>query len=148
MLFDRRNLPVFKSRLAAIRPNSACCWGTMTPEQMLAHLRRSVEISLGEYAVKDVSNILSRTVIRWLVFHVLPWPKGKLKVPAEWIPEPEEDIETERRRLGEALERFITAAEREPNRRSINPFFGPLSLAYCRRVHGKHFDHHLRQFGA
>ena len=53
----------------------------------------------------------------------------------------------ERERLLAAMGRFVKAAERDPDRRSLNPLFGWLSLSTWTRFHARHLDHHLRQFG-
>jgi len=113
-----------------------------------SHLCRSVEVSLGAVEVKDQSNFLSRTVLKWLVFQVLPWPKGKIKAPSDSFVEDVGNTEQERQALLDALGRFVETAEREPERKATFFIFGPVPLRYWRRIHGKHLDHHLRQFGA
>lgn len=145
---DRKNLPLMETRLKSVRPDSKHLWGHMTAPEMLAHLRRGIEISLGEHAVKDRSIPVVRMLIRWLTFNTaFPWPRGKIKAPAEWTPAPREGFEVERIRLLEAVNRFVHVSERDPRRIGVSPLFGPLPLSTWRRIHGKHFDHHLRQFG-
>ncbi len=144
----RETIEHFCKRLNTIQETDQPLWGTMNPARMVRHLRFATEASLGEVEVEDKSNILSRTIIRWLFFHVLTnWPKGKINVPARYIPEPDGDLEAERDALFAALERFLQTAEREPDRRVIHEFFGPVTLDYYRRIHGVHMNHHLRQFG-
>lgn len=144
---NRQTLSAFEGRIEALRPGQPPRWGRMTPTQMLAHLHRTLLVSLGEVEVPDRSNWLTRTIGRWLVFHVLPWPKGRAKSPPEYVAEPAGDFVFERDRLVEAMHRFVEAAETEPERRERSPLLGPMTLRYWRRVHGIHFDHHLRQFG-
>jgi oxepin-CoA hydrolase / 3-oxo-5,6-dehydrosuberyl-CoA semialdehyde dehydrogenase len=148
MVLNRRTLALFTVRINAIRPDAERLWGEMTPARMLAHLTRSIEISLGEYPVKDRSLPLVRSLLRWWVFHPRrDWPEGKIKSPADWTPEPTESFTEERAKLLQAMDRFLAAAAREPGRKTVSPLFGPLTLEYWRLVHGKHIDHHLRQFG-
>lgn len=144
---NRRNQRLFVLRLSAIRSDSQGLWGRMTPAAMAAHLRRTLEISLGEFPVKDRSIPGLRALLRWFVFHLRTWPQGKLKAPEDWTPPPQGDFFAERALLIAAMERFVIAAERDPARTAVSPTFGPMPLSYWRRVHGKHFDHHLRQFG-
>ena len=76
-----------------------------------------------------------------------PWPKGKIKAPQVFFPEPGE-IESERAKCLGAMARFIEATEREPGRMGLHPVFGSLTLKAWQRLHGLHFEHHLTQFGA
>lgn len=146
--FERASLPAYRARIMSLRPNSERRWGKMDATEMMAHLRRSLELSLNEIeGIEDKSNLFTRTVMRWLAFHVLPWPKGKLKSPPMFFPEFHETFETEREKLLEAMERFIDELEADPEQTGLSPFFGPVTLHYYRRMHGKHMDHHLRQFG-
>lgn len=144
---DRETAAAYAGRFEALSPEAAPQWGTMSPVQMVAHLRRTVEISLGEHAVPDQSNVLTRTLGRWIAFHLMPrWPGGVIKAPAGYSAEPGGDLDAERWALRDAIDRFTDAAEREPNRTALSPLFGPMPLRYWRRVHGMHFEHHLRQF--
>ena len=137
----------FAERIGAIGPDAQRRWGTMTAGSMLAHLNRVFEISLGEFEIADRSIPVVRTVLRWLLFHVLPWPKGKAKAPVSTLPESTGDFASERQKVLAALQRFVEAAETDPQRIGINPIVGAQTLSYWRRIHGKHIDHHLRQFG-
>ncbi len=146
-LLTRDNAPHFRTRLEKISPETNRRWGKLDQRGMLAHLHRSFEISLGDIPVPDNSNIFTRTVLRWLIFHVLPWPKGKVKSPDIYTPEPEGEIDAIRARVLEGMERFLDAADKDPGRTGNHPLVGPVSLEYCRRIHGIHIDHHLKQFG-
>lgn len=147
-VLTREQLPEFKARFERIGEQSQRQWGELTPAGMLRHLRRITEISLAEIEVQDQSNWFKRTIFCWLVFHVLPWPKGKIKVPPVFLPEAQGDVTLERKALLETLERFVAASEKEPARKTTHPLFGPRTMENWRLIHGKHFDHHLRQFGA
>lgn len=147
---DRGSLGAFRERLAAIDPGEEPRFGSLRPHRMIAHLVYMVELSLGEReAERDVGNPVTRSRLFWyLVMDWLPWPKGKVKAPGEFLPEPAGDFEQERRRLFEAMERFVAVLENAPDRRVHSPLLGPLRLSDWSRLHGKHFCHHLEQFGA
>ena len=139
----------FIERIGKIAADTPRQWGTMQPIEMVAHLRRGFEISLGEVAVKDESNFFLRYIIGPIAFSGwLPWPKGKLKTLPIFLAKPVGDIDQEKENLLAALDRFLAAAEKEPEKKALSPAFGPLTLEYWRQVHGIHADHHLRQFGA
>lgn len=143
----RANQVLYARRFERVTGDCQRHWGVLTPCAMLAHLRAAVEVSLGDLPVVDKSTLFGRTLGCALVFRVLPWPKGKIKAPEVFFPQ-SSDIEQEREKLNAAMLRFFASAEREPDRIGVHPIFGPLSLRYWQRVHGKHFDHHLTQFGA
>ena len=135
-------------RLEKIGADTSRKWGVMQPIEMIAHLRRAFEISLGEVEVRDESNFVVRNVLGPIAFSgLLPWPKGKLKTLPVFLATPEGDIEEEKTKLVAAVDRFVEASEKEPEKKALSPAFGWLTLGYWRKVHGIHTDHHLRQFG-
>ncbi len=145
---NRTNLPIFRERLQSLREEDLPQWGKLTPAKLMRHLSLMVEISLGEITKRDMSNVLTRTLVKWVFFHLWTrWPKGNIKGPPEFTPEPEGNLEAERARLLGALERYVNLAETEPTRRTSHPIFGPISLAYWGHIHGVHFNHHFRQYG-
>lgn len=148
LLLRPETLPQLRERLDELEPDTRPLWGKRDPASMLAHLTRNVEVALGEVAVKDLSNLFSRTGLRWYVFYSgIPWPKGKIQAPAVLSPPPEGEVDAERERLIAAMERFVAALAEDPKRRAVHPFFGPVSLKGWRRMLGIHIDYHLVQFG-
>ena len=147
MLLFEETQSRFTDRLRAITPKSERVWGRMTPGEMMTHMNRMFEVSLGEVEVQDESNLFTRIVLRRLAFHIMPWPKGKINAPAYLLPPASEDLEADREALIGAMDRFVNAVKDRPLTRTRHPAFGLLTLSYWRCVHGMHFDHHLRQFG-
>lgn len=144
----RANAKHFADRLLAVRPDSPRLWGTMEPAQMMAHLRRSIEISLAEVSVGDRSNWFSRSALaKWLVFGPIPYPRTSVKAPAYFFPTDGGPLNAERERTLVGIERFLKALEATPERTGPSELFGPMPLSYWAKIHGKHFDHHLKQFG-
>jgi hypothetical protein len=140
-------LPGFKERLRALQPDTRPAWGKRQPIAMIAHLRRNVEVALNEIEIEDGSTLLRRTVLRWYVFSSgVPWPKGKVHAPPVMSPTPEGDFAAECAKFCASMERFVSAARREPRRRGVHPFFGPIKLRYWSRMLGMHIDYHLVQF--
>jgi hypothetical protein len=120
----------------------------MSPTKVLAHLTFTLEMSLGEREVEGFGNFLTRnTFVWWLAVCVMPWPRGKLKAPDSFTPDPTGDFQAERTRCLAALDRFVAARTSEPNRTTYHPFCGDLALRRWGYFHGRHLDHHLRQFG-
>lgn len=147
ILLTRDTQPQFASRLTAIKPDTKPRWGQMDATKLMRHLSRSFEISLNEVEAEDQSNWFSRHIVKYLVFHLFTnWPKG-LKAPEVFTPEPTENFEKERQSALDAVERFLSIADKEPDRLGLSPFLGPQPMTYWRRIHGVHLCHHLRQFG-
>ncbi|HTQ10976.1 MAG TPA: DUF1569 domain-containing protein [Fimbriimonadaceae bacterium] len=140
-------LPRFADRLAALTADKKPLWGRRRPIEMVAHLRRNIEVALGEVKVEDGSTRFRRTILRWYVFNSgVPWAKGKIHAPKVMSPPPEGDFGTECARFRETMERFAAAVKREPKRLSVHPFFGPVKLRYWSRMLGMHIEYHLVQF--
>ncbi len=147
VFLTHENKDSFINRFNAITLDSAPQWGSLNASGMLRHLRYTIELSLGEVQEKDISNFFSRTIIRILFFHcITTWPKG-IKAPPTFTPDTSESLESEREQLIQALHRFCDTVEREPQRKTLSPLLGMITLRYWSRVHGIHMNHHLRQFG-
>lgn len=138
----------FKDRLRSLTPESERQFGTMSLGEMLAHLEQSLKVSLGEVPAKDESTWFSRNIGGPLAFHVLPWPKGKLKTFDVMLVAPQGEFDEWVRRTCEGIDRFIETSENEPERTAISPLLGPLNMRQWALVHGRHIPHHLEQFGA
>ena len=144
---DRKRLETIATRVGALETGARARWGNMAPVEAVAHLAAAVRLSLGEIELPDESTALFRNrVVQWLLMGPLPWPKGKIEAPEGFRPPPASDLETERAALRAAMERFVDTLDREPQRSAVHPAFGALTLRKWSRLHGKHFDHHLRQF--
>lgn len=146
-ILNRDTIPRFAERLRAIPEQATPLWGRMRPLELMPHLRTNVQFAIEEVVPPDECTWLTRYLLRPLVFHVIPWPKGRIKGRDYMLPAPEGSLDDERERLIAAMERYVEAAAREPGRVTRNPVFGPMTLRYWGRVIGMHTEHHLRQFG-
>jgi oxepin-CoA hydrolase / 3-oxo-5,6-dehydrosuberyl-CoA semialdehyde dehydrogenase len=146
---QRDRLAGYKPRIHGFRENDVPGWGKMNALQAAVHLRRAIEVSLGEVAVQDHSTWMSRKVMKKVFFDILSkWPKGITNDNAAlYHPDPTGDLRAEKIVLLAAMERFAEAVEREPAKMTMSEKFGPTSLDEWRLMHGRHLEHHLRQFG-
>ena len=145
---DRDHLDYHQAKVNALRPDSKGLWGRMDVVHMVCHLRTSVAKSVDDRDVIDRSVPVVRTIGRWLVFGIFTtWPKGRFPSAPQMIPEPEGDLEQERRGLLEAYARFVEEAARHPDRKTMSPILGPTTMRYWTHAHGVHLNHHYRQFG-
>lgn len=144
---DRARIPAFSKRIGALTADAQRRWGKMEPIEVLPHLRAALRLSLGQLKLPDQSTALFRNgLMQWLLLGPLPWPKGKIEAPGDFQPTPGESLEDERVKLKKAIEQFVDTLEGEPDRTAVHPAFGDLTLRKWSKLHGKHFDHHLRQF--
>ena len=114
---------------------------------MLEHLIQLARVSLGEVHVEDRSTLLTRSFVSYFIFRWIPWPKGKLKTFQFMLPAPQGRVEEQKGRLQAAMERFVDALESDPGRETVSPLLGATTLKRWSLVHGKHMDHHFKQFG-
>jgi len=137
-------------RLRLLAPDSQRRWGKMTPHQMICHLQDSFKTAIGERHVSgDKSNLLTRTVVRWLALYApLKWPHG-VPTMAENDQErggtPPEDFKRDLIALAAMIER-LTAPQKD-FQWGRHPLFAEMSDRDWLRWGYLHVDHHLRQFG-
>jgi hypothetical protein len=112
---------------------------------MLGHCTAGIEMMLGEKAVARRSGPLRFPPLRYLIIHVLPFPKGAPTAPELIMPLYRGDWLADHARLVRAVD---AVAERGPGGEwSEHPAFGKLSPHSVGVLLWKHLDHHLRQFG-
>lgn len=138
----------FYDRINVVKEETKRLWGKMSPAQMMAHLKLSVQGGLGEIPIEDHSNFFFKLLRPVLFSGLIPTPKGR----APTVPEYEVDscgsFDEEQKGLLDALNRFLDLCEAEPDSTPQHPLFGEMTIPQWQRGHALHFDHHLRQFGA
>ncbi|MBS1617975.1 MAG: DUF1569 domain-containing protein [Bacteroidetes bacterium] len=137
-----------QDRLEKLTPDTAARWGTMTVNQMLAHMNDAHKIALGMKPAADKSNFYTSKIMFPVAVYLMPsWPKGEKTAPE--LDQKQEgtkakDFYTELEFLYKMMDIF---AEREESKLHPHPMFGKLSKKQWSDLLYKHFDHHLRQFG-
>lgn len=144
---DRDIAEQYKQRVQALQPDARRRWGSMSVGQMLAHLDEFLRFSIGEAEARDDSNWFFRYVFGPVAFHLLPFPRGVLPAPANTTPEGNGDLDHQKQAVLDHIDRFVELYERNPDHRAVNPMLGPLTMKQWALVHGRHFPHHLKQFG-
>ena len=132
-----------QSRLRALKPDSPRRWGKMSPDQMLWHLNVGLSVALGETTIPDQRPPLPRPLMKFLVLN-LPWVKGAPTSPI-FVARSSYDFEGERARCLQLLGRLASLPLDAPP--VMHPIFGRMSGTDTSRLHAKHLDHHLKQFG-
>ena len=120
-------------------------WGRMEVTQMVAHAADQLRMALGDVRVRGARGPLRFAPMRYLLVHALPWPKGKAKAPDEAFTTVPTELEADRAKLVELIERF--AATPDVDLTMIHPLFGRMTARDWDVLSFRHLDHHLRQFG-
>lgn len=133
-------------RLAALPEDRVPRWGVLRKATLVEHLIWSVCGSLGEVdALVYRGNLLTRHVVRPVILYgLLPMPRNvQLLGPGVpmGMPGGLEDLRA-------AIARFHAAVKVPDFTFAPHPVFGALGARGWDRMHYRHFQHHLKQFGA
>lgn len=132
-------------RLDMLTPSTQSKWGKLDCKQMLAHLSDSMRMAMGEISIKPRSGLLRTKLVRYLIIHVLPFPKGAPTAP-ELISRQCQDPKQELIELKGLIAKLATNANQ--TNWPEHPAFGALGREDWGVLNYRHIDHHLRQFGA
>jgi uncharacterized membrane protein len=146
-VFDAAALERSIARVMALTPDTTARWGRMNAAAMFAHLNVAYEM------VYDGTHPRPNAIMRWLLRTFLKngvcgpaaYKRSTPTAPAFRITN-DRDFFRERERLL-AYVRRVQAEGRAgfEGRESLS--FGPLTATEWQVLFGKHFDHHLAQFG-
>lgn len=145
-LWDESTRTAIAERVRSLTPDSSRQWGRMSPHQMLCHTADQLRMAMGEIDTAQAGGPLAFAPIRYVVIHVLPWPKGRAQAPPEAFTTTPGVWASDREALVELIDRFGRTL---PDQLApTHPIFGPLSGKDWAVLSYRHLDHHLRQFGA
>lgn len=136
-----------RARVARLRPDRPRCWGSMSASEMVCHLIDSFRVPLGETEARAKGSLLRFPPVRYLLIHLLPWPKGRIRTTPEYQETRPGEWERDVSAWNDALDRFLGRARSAEPRWSPSPAFGRLSTKSWGVLMYRHCDHHLRQFG-
>lgn len=140
------DLASIRGRMSALSSTDAPRWGRMDAGAMLAHLRLSALMALGELPVAcKGKRVFQVFPVKHLLLHVVPFPRSAPTVP-ELLPPGGGDVDALVVEVLSLMDR-IAAGPREGDG-PVHPLFGRLSYREWGVATYKHVDHHLRQFGA
>lgn len=135
-------------RLELLLPEMKSISGKVTAHQMLLHLSDGLRGFLGDQPAAAEGTVLHRTVLKWLAFHLIPWPEREPEDEAALArytgPTPPGDFHADFARLVALLQRFDAAPEGGLAR---HPLFGTLSRGEWGTYMYLHMDWHLSRFG-
>lgn len=145
-IFNHSNFVSISNRILSLRPAAKGRWGKMNLVQMMRHLTIATGSGLKVYRLNDESSFLSRTFLKFLILRILkrlpqnaPAPKG-FRTETNLLL----DFKTEKTNVLDILQlAFVSTQRIYPH-----PMFGKMTRNEWGKLVYRHFDHHLRQFGA
>jgi hypothetical protein len=132
-------------RFRSLKPDAPARWGRMNAPRMLAHLSDQMRHALGDVPTAPIPGPLRLPILKHLIMFWAPWPKGRITGPPEaFVTVPttwQADLAT-----FEGLVARFAADERQtaPDHASFGSMTRQSWGYFCHR----HFDYHLKQFGA
>ena len=115
----------------------------MSVGQMLWHCNQAMETALGRLQLSDKGPPIPRPIVRFVVLN-MPWTRNAPTSKA-FIPRQEYDFNAELARCRQLMADVVAQpVDKAP---PDHPAFGQMTGKQQSRLHAKHLDHHLRQFG-
>jgi hypothetical protein len=146
-LFDDASRATLLTRLAGLGADADRQWGKMDPAQAMAHLATALEAATGDTPTKQtLLGKLLTPFFRKSILGEKPFGKNGPTAPAFVISDARE-FERERARVTSLIDALVAAGP-EAAGRQTHVFFGAMTGDEWGRLHAKHIDHHLQQFGA
>lgn len=142
-LHDPGARSLFEQRIRSLTPETRPRWGKMSVDQMLWHCCQAIASSIGEAPAETLFVPLPKSVVKYMVLN-LPWVRSAPTAPG-FVAKQQYDFETERARVLGLIERFTSRPL--DSGWAKHPAFGDVTGYEYSRLHAKHLDHHLTQFG-
>lgn len=145
-MFDDSCREKILNRIRSLNPQAKARWGKMDAPRMIAHLTDQMHHVLGDSAPRPRRGVLRWPPVRYASIYLAAWPKGRIKGPAEAFVTKPTSWEADVKELERLIGRF--AARSQETDWPEHALFGPMSRRDWGVFCHKHFDYHLRQFGA
>jgi len=143
-LHDRTVRESLGRRVQALAADAKAQWGKMSVDQMLWHVNQAMAQAVGEVTAAPVRAPLPKPVIKFMVL-TFPMPRNAPTQPT-LLATMHYDVEAERERCLRLIDAIASRQVDGPW--PVSPGLGKMSGDEWGRLHAKHLDHHLKQFGA
>lgn len=145
-LLDPADRERLQGRFRSLSPEARARWGRMSASQMVVHLSDQLRHTLGDALAAPKPGPLRWPLVKQLVMYWLPWPHGRVQGPPEAFLTRPTTWDADLRTFEVLVQRFVAAADRTawPE----HAFFGSMTRRSWGLFCHRHFDYHLRQFGA
>ncbi|KAI9450315.1 hypothetical protein F5148DRAFT_1290899 [Russula earlei] len=145
-LFEPETALVITGRLHQLEADSQQLWGKMNAAQMMAHLRKLLEVATGDK--QERPTFFAKLLAPWIKTVMLSDKPFRPNLPTgpSFIVRDNRNFATEKEKLLQLYQRFIQEGAVAAEGR-MHPLIGKMSADEWGFSQWKHFDHHLRQFG-
>ena len=144
LLHDPQHRAEIVRRLRALQPDARRRWGKMSVAQMLWHVNEAMEGALGHTVLEPIRVPMPRAILKFIVLNV-PWGKGA-RTLKRWIPQSDNySFASERDRCCRLIDEL--ASKPIEDRWPESATLGRMTGREVSRLHAKHLNHHLTQFG-
>ena len=149
-IFDPMAKQEIVGRIETLTSSSKGKWGKLSVAQMVRHLTEANRLAFGEIPMPDRSNLLTRTLIKWMFLSNIK-PPGREKGKIQTLPEVDivnlamtlEGLETEKDHYKQILDRLTSTSQLHHQ----HALFGKMSRKDWGNLVYAHADYHLTQFG-
>lgn len=146
-IFEAETVAALSARINRLTPTTEHLWGSMTVDQMLAHVNVAYEM------VYDGIHKKPSGLMRWVlkkfvkekVVGPAPYARNTPTAPVFKMKGPKDFTRERERLLAYMLRVYRDGAEVFEGKESHS--FGPLTVSEWNVLFYKHLDHHLTQFG-
>jgi Protein of unknown function (DUF1569) len=146
-LYNQTDVEKILNRIEKLQPHNERQWGKMQISQMLAHANISLETALGLNFPKRM--FIGKIIGHFMKSKVLNQNPMDKNSPTDknYILQDTPEFEKQK---AKAIQLIKTFFENGPSKCTNHPhsFFGKFTPEEWAILQWKHFDHHLRQFGA
>ena len=147
--FDADFIRDFMERFKSIQTDSVPKWGSLRRGTLIEHLVWALRHAMGRSAqVPHFGTWFTRNIVgKAFLAGLLPMPRNiqfpkHLRDQGITAREPG-DIET----LEALLEEYVNLVQADELKSAPHPVFGDIGVDGWDRMHVRHFEHHLKQFG-
>ncbi|MCB0344233.1 MAG: hypothetical protein KDD66_03915 [Bdellovibrionales bacterium] len=135
-----------KNRVSSLKADMQPLFGKMTAPTAVPHLIDQLLVAEGKKESRERNTgFIMKHIMRPLIIHWLPWPKGKVETVPEMLETQAGDFEQDKQKLKSLIDDF--PKEVVAGSRRVHPAFGPLCGREWAILSYRHLDHHLSQFG-
>ncbi len=146
-IFDLKETNVVVDRINALEASSRPQWGTMGPDQMLAHCNVTYEMAFEDKHPKPnaFTKLMLKLFVKSTVVNDKPYQKNSRTAP-QFIIADAKNFQSEKARLIAYIKKTQNLGASHFDGRASHSF-GKLTKQEWNNMFYKHLDHHLKQFG-
>lgn len=147
MTFVQQEVPQYIKQL---KTDDEPLWGSMSVQHMVEHMTIAIKASYGRIKAEPMTDEAKMSIRKERFFsNDMPMPKGVRVNFAPETPGPlyYKNLDEAKEKLFHDLAAFFQYYKENPDAQNLHPGFGLLNYEEWIQMHGRHFLHHLKQFG-